>query len=250
MSDYLSHLARLTHLRLLVSPTDREALRAELEALRAERDALREGAKRVADLLEESGCDCDCECDSDGHDDCDPCLACRIDAAIRRAHMWTHVDDLPVCSRCGVVRRAGGETVCRGRTPTIATREGLEVSAGGYLEVSAGGSVAEASEAPADTSSEAPALTSSEAPAKEGLESAAEVPSALAALAEHERREGLELRAALELLRRLRDHGGAIVASSSLSSAEIAAAWASDRMRVDDRGYGYVWMPSAKRGAR
>lgn len=110
-------------------------LRAELEALRAERDALREGAKRVADLLEENGCDCDCECDSDGHDDdCDPCLACRIDAAIRRVHMWTHVDDLPVCSRCGVVRRAGGETVCRGRTPTIATREGQD-SAGARCRI-------------------------------------------------------------------------------------------------------------------
>lgn len=87
-------IAQLWHDRGVCTPA-LKALRAEIESLRAERDALREGAKRVADLLEENGCNCDCECDSDGHDDdCDPCLACRVDAAIRRAHMWTHVDDL------------------------------------------------------------------------------------------------------------------------------------------------------------
>lgn len=40
--------------------------------------------ERVLGVIEQNGCDCECECDSEGHvhDDCEPCLACRIEAAI------------------------------------------------------------------------------------------------------------------------------------------------------------------------
>lgn len=38
----------------------------------------------VCDVLSAHGCDCECGCDCDGHgDDCDPCLGCRIEAAIK-----------------------------------------------------------------------------------------------------------------------------------------------------------------------
>jgi hypothetical protein len=34
-------------------------------------------------VLEENGCDCECGCDPDGHnDDCEPCLACRVEEAL------------------------------------------------------------------------------------------------------------------------------------------------------------------------
>lgn len=49
----------------------------------AARDAQLEA---VADVLRAHGCDCECGCDSDGHyDDCEPCLGCRIEAAMKGA---------------------------------------------------------------------------------------------------------------------------------------------------------------------
>jgi hypothetical protein len=49
----------------------------------AARDARLEA---VADVLSAHGCDCECGCDSDGHgDDCEPCLGCRIEAAMKGA---------------------------------------------------------------------------------------------------------------------------------------------------------------------
>lgn len=37
----------------------------------------------VCRLLQQNGCDCDCDHDVEGHsDDCDRCLACRIDTAL------------------------------------------------------------------------------------------------------------------------------------------------------------------------
>lgn len=55
-----------------------------LLATLAARDARLEA---VADVLRANGCDCECGCDSDGHDDdCDPCLGCRIEAAMRGAN--------------------------------------------------------------------------------------------------------------------------------------------------------------------
>ena len=39
---------------------------------------------RVGECLAQNGCDCDCGHDSGGHDDdCDRCLACRVDTAMR-----------------------------------------------------------------------------------------------------------------------------------------------------------------------
>lgn len=46
--------------------------------------------ERVLEVLSQNGCDCECGCDSEGHvksdghfeEDCEPCLACRIEAAI------------------------------------------------------------------------------------------------------------------------------------------------------------------------
>jgi hypothetical protein len=39
---------------------------------------------RANQVLSENGCDCECGCDADGHsDDCDRCLACLVDAALR-----------------------------------------------------------------------------------------------------------------------------------------------------------------------
>lgn len=50
----------------------------------AARDARLEA---VADVLRANGCDCECGCDCDGHgDDCDPCLGCRIEAAMKGAN--------------------------------------------------------------------------------------------------------------------------------------------------------------------
>lgn len=35
-------------------------------------------------VLAEAGCSCDCEHDNEGHEpDCDRCVACRVDAALR-----------------------------------------------------------------------------------------------------------------------------------------------------------------------
>jgi hypothetical protein len=37
-------------------------------------------------------------------------------------HAWTTRDDLPVCSRCGVVRNVDKVTRCRGSLPAVRTR--------------------------------------------------------------------------------------------------------------------------------
>jgi hypothetical protein len=43
--------------------------------------------ERIEELVSHNGCDCDCECiDLHGnhiHPDCEPCLACRIDEALK-----------------------------------------------------------------------------------------------------------------------------------------------------------------------
>jgi hypothetical protein len=38
----------------------------------------------IAELIATNGCDCDCGCDSTGHvsDECEPCLACFVNAVI------------------------------------------------------------------------------------------------------------------------------------------------------------------------
>ena len=52
-------------------------------ALAADVERLRESVARVDDMLSKNGCDCDCDHDAESHDDdCERCLACRVDAAL------------------------------------------------------------------------------------------------------------------------------------------------------------------------
>lgn len=52
----------------------------EIERLKAELARVRHD---VGELLAENGCDCDCEHSYRDHDDdCERCLACRIEAAL------------------------------------------------------------------------------------------------------------------------------------------------------------------------
>ena len=77
---------------LEVAEAERDALRAEMlrhmrerDALRAEVKRLRARVKAVGRVLSENGCDCECECVAGEHDDdCDRCLACRVEDAIAR----------------------------------------------------------------------------------------------------------------------------------------------------------------------
>jgi hypothetical protein len=57
------------------------ALLNEIERLRARMDA-------AGDIISENGCNCACGCDIEGHtsEDCEPCLACRIDKALWPEH--------------------------------------------------------------------------------------------------------------------------------------------------------------------
>jgi hypothetical protein len=54
---------------------------ADIEA--AARKPLQEKIDRICELLAANGCDCDCGHQLEDHDDdCDPCLACRIDDVV------------------------------------------------------------------------------------------------------------------------------------------------------------------------
>jgi hypothetical protein len=47
---------------------------------------MRDAIARVGEVLSENGCDCDCEHYPDEHDDdCERCLGCRVEAALRGA---------------------------------------------------------------------------------------------------------------------------------------------------------------------
>ena len=68
-------------------PGTQAKVAAEWERLYDERNRLWRAAEdrldAVRQLLEQNGCDCDCDHDSEGHDDCERCLACRINAAVQ-----------------------------------------------------------------------------------------------------------------------------------------------------------------------
>jgi len=79
LSDFRPSVAGSRMLdRLHAIEGERDALLAEVERLKARIDA-------VGRVLSENGCDCDCGCFWDEHgDDCDRCLACRVEDAIAR----------------------------------------------------------------------------------------------------------------------------------------------------------------------
>jgi hypothetical protein len=63
---------------------DRGDDRAARRAAEARAERAEAALAAVCDVLSAHGCDCECGCDCDGHgDDCDPCLGCRIEAAIK-----------------------------------------------------------------------------------------------------------------------------------------------------------------------
>lgn len=64
-------------------PQPPEGVAASLRAAEAEVAALRGKLDAVGRVLSESGCGCECGCYVDEHDDdCDRCLACRVQVAI------------------------------------------------------------------------------------------------------------------------------------------------------------------------
>jgi hypothetical protein len=71
---------------LLMGWDDGAACAAAMNALPDALDEIeRLSAMRLAigELLAANGCDCDCDCDRPIHnDDCGPCFACRVNAAI------------------------------------------------------------------------------------------------------------------------------------------------------------------------
>lgn len=61
------------------------ALQRDISASEKECRALRVRVAAVGRVLSENGCDCECGCFWDEHgDDCDRCLACRVEDAIAR----------------------------------------------------------------------------------------------------------------------------------------------------------------------
>jgi hypothetical protein len=63
---------------------ERDALKVEVERLKAALEREMERQFRVGVVLAESGCDCDCGHHYDDHDDdCERCLGCRVEAALR-----------------------------------------------------------------------------------------------------------------------------------------------------------------------
>lgn len=63
---------------------DHDAERASVFAADQACAAAQRELGAIAKVLEEAGCGCDCGCDCDGHGpDCEPCLGCRIDEAVR-----------------------------------------------------------------------------------------------------------------------------------------------------------------------
>lgn len=79
-----------THVAIKLVAAERDA--ARLEAARPSAWLLSEGNKLVRKfaavnaLLSANGCDCECDhtCEEDHEEDCERCLACRIDAALNR----------------------------------------------------------------------------------------------------------------------------------------------------------------------
>jgi len=74
--------ALVAEVRRLKAGTD--ALNNHAAALSATLEDLRRAEREIGALLTANGCDCDCEHDAEGHDDdCERCLACRVEAALR-----------------------------------------------------------------------------------------------------------------------------------------------------------------------
>jgi hypothetical protein len=61
------------------------ALDAELRRVAQEKARLEAVIERVGNVLAAHGCDCECAptCGTEHDDDCDRCLGCRVEAALR-----------------------------------------------------------------------------------------------------------------------------------------------------------------------